>query len=302
LPANAPAAEPAESASVELVLEARPRDLGGFSVRRALPAGARRLVGPCIFFDHFGPVRLPPGTGFDVRPHPHIALATVTYLFEGEIVHRDNLGSLQAIRPGDINWMLAGRGIAHSERSSPEKRRDGQSLHGIQSWVALPRAAEEAEPSFAHHGAATIPQVRQPGVVLDVLAGTAYGRQSPVNVLSPTLYAHARLEDGARLPVDDQHPERAVYVVEGAVRCDGRRFEVGTMVVLRPGASVTLDAEGPTRIMLVGGAPLDGERHVWWNFVASSPEQIERAKADWKAGRFPSIPGDDQEFIPLPES
>jgi redox-sensitive bicupin YhaK (pirin superfamily) len=290
----------AESSSVELLIDGRPRDLGGFSVRRVLPSAARRLVGPFIFFDHLGPAELPVGEGMDVRPHPHIALATVTFLFEGEIDHRDSLGSVRTIRPGDVNWMLAGHGIAHSERSGPESRRAGVKLHGIQSWVALPTEREEAEPSFEHHPAASIPKVRLEGVTFDVIAGTAYGERSPVSVLSPTLYVHARLEAGARAPVDDEHEERAIYVVEGSVGCDGRSFQAGTMVVLRPGAKVMLESSERSRVMLVGGAKLAGERHVWWNFVSSSKERIERAKEDWQNRRFPSIPGDDVEFIPLP--
>jgi redox-sensitive bicupin YhaK (pirin superfamily) len=305
LPANEPACIPGESAAIELVLAARARDVDGFSVRRVLPASSRRLVGPFIFFDHMGPARLPTGRGLDVRPHPHIALATVTYLFEGEILHRDNLGSVQPIRPGDINWMLAGRGVVHSERSSEEQRRQGPQVHGLQCWVALPLAHEEDAPRFEHHPAAAIPVVDQPGARLEVLAGTAYGARSPVGVVSPTLYVHGRLRAGARLPVDGDHEERAFYVVEGEVACDGHPFGAGTMVVLRPGAPVTLEAAGPARLVLVGGARLDGERHVWWNFVSSTRAGIERAKQDWRGGpqpgRFAPIPNDDAEFIPLPD-
>jgi redox-sensitive bicupin YhaK (pirin superfamily) len=288
------------SSAVELVLPARPRDLGGFSVRRALPASQRRLVGPFIFFDHMGPVHLPPGSGVDVRPHPHIGLATVTYLFEGELVHRDSLGSLQTIRPGDVNWMMAGRGIAHSERTDPGSRPRGAPLHGIQSWVALPIEREEDEPSFAHHPASALPRIARGGAALDVIAGTAYGARSPVAVLSPTLYVHARLDAGARLPVEDGHAERAVYVVEGAVTLEGRAFEEGTLVVVRPGAEATLEARGPARLMIVGGARLEGERHIFWNFVSSSQARIERAKADWHSERFPLVAGDEEERIPLP--
>lgn len=300
LPANEPECLNDESASVELLIDARPRDLGGFAVRRVLPAAQRRLVGPFIFYDHMGPANLPLGVGFDVRPHPHIALATVTYLFNGEIDHRDSVGSVKTIRPGDVNWMVAGRGIAHSERSSPESRRDGVRIHGIQSWVALPLEHEETEPRFEHHPSSTIPRVQMDNAVLDVIAGTAYGAKSPVGVLSPTLYVHARLDSGARLPMDDEHEERAIYVVEGTIGCDGRVFRPGTMVVLRPGTKVMIEADEPARVMLVGGAKLEGDRHVWWNFVSSSQERLERAKDDWKNGRFPKVPGDD-EFIPLPE-
>jgi hypothetical protein len=302
LPANEPDCVHAESKSVELLIDARPRDLGGgFSVRRVLPAMSRRLVGPFIFYDHMGPANLPLGVGFDVRPHPHIALATVTYLFNGEIDHRDSLGSMQTIRPGDVNWMVAGRGIVHSERSGPESRREGVRIHGIQSWVALPTELEEMEPRFEHHPSASIPVVRFEGATLDIIAGTAYGERSPVGVVSPTLYVHARMEAGARIPMDETHEERAIYIAEGAIGCDGRAFRHGTMVVLRPGTNVMIEALEPTRAMLVGGGRLAGDRYIWWNFVSSSQERLERAKDDWKSGRFPKIPGDDAEFIPLPE-
>jgi redox-sensitive bicupin YhaK (pirin superfamily) len=284
------------------VIDPRPRDLGGFTVRRLLPAAGNRMVGPFIFLDHMGPAVMERGRGMDVRPHPHIALATVTYLFEGEIIHRDTLGSELAIRPGDVNWMLAGRGIAHSERSSAEERARGVRLHGIQSWVAWPTAHEEDAPAFAHHAARTLPKLRRPGAELTVIAGTAYGERSPVGVLSPTLYVDARLEAGARLKVDEEHPQRAVHVAEGIARIGERRIGPGVMAVLRPGAEVTVEAEGPSRLMLVGGAPLDGDRHIWWNFVSSSKERIERAKDDWRNGRFGKVPGDDKEWIPLPES
>jgi redox-sensitive bicupin YhaK (pirin superfamily) len=301
LPAHDPVCLDADSSSVELLLEARPRDIGGFSVRRVLPSARRRLVGPFIFFDHMGPAQLPVGTGLDVRPHPHIGLATVTFLFEGEIVHRDSLGSVQAIRPGDINWMVAGRGIVHSERSSPPARAQGVRLHGLQCWVALPLEHEEARPSFQHHDRAVLPAVQLPGAQLDVLVGSAYGAHSPVRVLSPTLYVHARLAAGARLPVDGDYQDRAIYVVEGSVTCDERSFESGTMVVLRSGVRTTIGCSGPARVMIVGGDRLTGERHVWWNYVASSLARIEQAKEDWKNGRFPRVPGDEMEFIPLPE-
>lgn len=285
---------------IALVVEARPRDLGGFGVRRALPAGGRRMVGPFIFFDHLGPTELPPGRGIDVRPHPHIGLATVTYLFAGEMVHRDSLGSHQPIRPGDVNWMLAGRGIVHSERTGDEVRRRGGPLHGIQSWVALPRADEENAPFFDHHPAETIPEVERPGAALRVVAGTAYGARSPVRISSPTLYVAATLEAGIALPLPDEHPERAVYVVEGELAVGPRRFGPGAMVVLRPGPA-EVRALAAARLVIIGGAPLEGERHIWWNFVASAPERIERAKADWREGRFGVVPGDERELIPLPE-
>lgn len=301
LPANSPDTHALDGSVVELAIDARSRDLGGgFVVKRLLPSPRQRLVGPFIFFDQMGPVTLAPGDGMDVRPHPHIALATVTYLFAGEILHRDSLGSVQAIHPGDVNWMLAGQGIVHSERSSESTRREGQTLHGIQSWVALPSAAEESAPRFEHHPASSIPTVVREGVVLDVIAGTAYGQRSPVGVLSPTLYVHARLEAGATLPVDDEHEQRAVYVVEGEVELDGRRFVEGTMVVLVAGADASLLAHTASRVMLLGGEKLAGERHLFWNFVSSDPARLERAKEDWRERRFPVVPGDDVEFIPLP--
>ena len=302
LPAHEPACSSAESEQLELVIDARPRDLGGFTVRRVLPSVRRRLVGPFIFFDQMGPADLAAGTGFDVRPHPHIALATVTYLFSGEIDHRDSLGSLQTIRPGDVNWMIAGRGITHSERSGPESRQTGQRLHGIQSWVALPLEHEETEPRFEHHCRASIPHLELEGVQLDVIAGTAYGQRSPVGVLSPTFYVHAQLDAGARLPLDDEHEERAVYVVEGSLACDGQRALPGTLLVVRPGVRPVFKSAERSRVMLVGGAKLSGERHIFWNFVSSSRDRLERAKDDWKSGRFPKIPGDDVEFIPLPQT
>ncbi len=301
LPANEPECVHATSACVELLIDARPRDLGGFEVRRVLPSVQRRLVGPWIFFDHMGPAAIAPGTGFDVRPHPHIGLATVTYLFDGRIDHRDSLGSFQSIRPGDVNWMVAGRGIVHSERSDAEARRDGLCIHGIQSWVALPLEHEETEPSFAHHPQSTLPRVERDGAVLDVIAGTAYGERSPAKVLSPTLYVHALLEPGARLPIDDEHEERAIYVVEGGIGLDGRTFAPGTLVVFRPGSKATITCREKTRVMILGGAKLEGTRTVYWNFVSSSKERIERAKTDWREERFPTIPGDDEERIPLPQ-
>lgn len=287
--------------SIELVIEARPRNLGGFSVRRVLPAKERRQVGPFVFFDHMGPVDMPAGQGADVRPHPHIGLATITYLYAGEMMHRDSIGSAQSIRPGDVNWMSAGRGIAHSERTPPEAREQGGPMHGLQTWVALPRSEEESEPRFEHHPRATIPEIEKPGAVLHVVAGTAYDRESPVGVVSPTLYVQAELQAGAQLPLDDTHPERAVYVVEGEIECESRVFVPGTLFVLATGARVSIRANAVAKLALVGGAPLDGPRHIFWNFVSSSKERIELAKSDWRERRFPPIPGDDVEFIPLPE-
>jgi len=266
-----------------------------------LPSAQRKLVGPFIFYDHLCRVDFAPGQGLDVRPHPHIALATVTYLFEGAFLHRDNLGYAQLIRPGDVNWMIAGRGIAHSERTPPELRASGGPLHGIQCWVALPREHEEVEPSFSHHPASTIPRPSRPGVALSVIAGSAYGVTSPVRVLSPTLYVHADMAAGSRLEVDPQHAERAVYVAAGRVRLGAVEYGEGTLLVLPPGA-VEIASSAGAQAMLLGGAPLDGDRHIYWNFVSSSLERLEQAKRDWREGRFGKVTGDEHEFIPLPEA
>lgn len=286
--------------SVELLIQGRPRDLGGFSVRRVLPSPKRRLVGPFIFLDQMGPAEIAPGAGFDVRPHPHIALATLTYLFDGEIVHRDSVGSLQTIRPGDVNWMVAGRGIVHSERAPDALRASGFRIHGLQCWVALPRAEEECEPRFSHHPKASIPTLSRAGVLIDVIAGTAFGQRSPVEVLSPTLYVHARMDAAAKLNVDAEHRERAVYVIEGALECEGQKFEAGTLAVLKTDATPSVTALEKTRLVLLGGATMDGERHMFWNFVSSSLARIEQAKKDWAEERFPLVPGDEVERIPLP--
>jgi redox-sensitive bicupin YhaK (pirin superfamily) len=288
------------SGGVEARIAGRMRDLGGFEVRRVLPAQERQRVGPFIFFDHFGPVAFGPGQGMDVRPHPHIGLATVSYLFEGEIVHRDSLGSRQPIRPGDVNWMVAGQGIVHSERTSADVRAQGGRVHGLQCWVALPIDAEEVAPRFEHHPGATLPVVRHPGATLRVVAGSAYGLTAPIGVLSPTLYVDVELAAGAEVPVDDEHQERAVYVVAGSVVCQGQRIEPGVLTVLRPGAALSLVADQPARAVLIGGAPLAGPRHIEWNFVSSSSERIEQAKSDWRERRFPTVPDDAQERIPLP--
>jgi len=287
---------------VQRVLEGQSRDLGGFSVRRVLPAGRLQTVGPFIFFDHMGPAVFAPGAGVDVRPHPHIGLATVTYLFAGEFMHRDSLGSAQLIRPGDVNWMVAGRGIVHSERTPPQARQSpgGAPIHGIQTWIALPREREEIEPSFEHHPAPAIPEIRRRGVAMRLIAGSAYGATAPTAVFSPMFYLAADCEAGAVLELPDEHVERAVYVVDGAVEADGESYGAGHMIVLEAATSATLRAAAPARVMLLGGAPLDGARHIWWNFVSSSAGRIERAKADWREERFAAVPGDD-ERIPLPE-
>jgi len=288
------------AARIERVIEPRPRDLGGFEVRRVLPAGGRQMVGPFIFFDHMGPAEFAPGGGIDVRPHPHVCLATVTYLFTGEIVHRDSLGFVQPIRPGDVNWMTAGRGIVHSERTDPELRKTGTRIHGIQSWVALPKSAEESDPAFFHHPAASLPTIEREGVRMRVIAGTAFGQRSPVAVFSETLYVDVALTKGGQLEVPDEHRERAIYVAEGRIAFDGAEFDGGRMIVLDEGATAAIRAAADSRLLLVGGAPMDGPRYIWWNFVASSRERIDRARDDWAAQRFAKVPG-ETEFIPLPD-
>ena len=290
-----------EQHAVMITLEPKPRDLGdNFMVRRALPAIEKRMVGPFIFWDEFGPSHFPVGKGLDVRPHPHINLATVTYLFDGEIFHRDTLGSAQAVTPGDVNWMNAGRGIAHSERTSEELRATGSPIGGIQSWVALPEAHEESEPFFKHHAIAELPVIEEGGKVVRVIAGSLYGKTSPVKTYSEMFYADAQLETGASLPLGAEHEERGLYLTAGEIEIAGDRFEKGRLLVFRPGDAVTIKALTPARFMLLGGANL-GPRHIWWNFVSSRKERIEQAKEDWRAGRFGVVPGDDKEFIPLPD-
>ncbi|WP_421708979.1 pirin family protein [Algihabitans sp.] len=285
----------------EIEIPGRERDLGdGFMVRRVLPFAKRRLVGPFVFFDEMGPANFAPGQGLDVRPHPHIGLATVTYLFEGEILHRDSLGSVQTIQPGAVNWMTAGRGIAHSERTPDDARRNGQRLHGIQTWIALPRAQEKHEPAFIHHPADRLPQASQDGVVLRVIAGEAFGLVSPVAVFSPTLYVAIEMAAGATLEVPPEYKERGVYPVSGELEINDTPCPVGHLQVLTPGSRVTLRAAGATQALLLGGDSLEGQRHIWWNFVASEPEMIEQAKADWRNQHFDPVPG-ETEFIPLPE-
>jgi redox-sensitive bicupin YhaK (pirin superfamily) len=287
--------------AIDLVIVPRSVDLGGFAVRRALPHVRRRMVGPFIFFDHFGPVEFRAGQGIDVRPHPHIGLATVSFLFDGEIMHRDSLGSAAAIHPGDVNLMTAGRGIVHSERTAPDHRAGGERLHGLQLWLAMPAADEEIAPTFAHHDQAELPVVAGDGKIVRVVIGSLYGKRSPVPTLSDTILADAALTPGAVLPIDAQTQERALYVVAGEIDIAGDRFAAGRLLVLRPGDSMTATAASEARIILVGGAAMDGPRHVWWNFVSSRKERIEQAKADWKLRRFDTVPGDEAEFIPLPE-
>ena len=286
--------------SIARVIDGSPRDLGGFSVRRLLPAPGRRTIGPFIFFDHMGPVAFETGHGVDVRPHPHIGLATVTYLFEGELLHRDSLGTEQVIRPGDVNWMTAGRGIVHSERTPPSVRRgtQGSRLLGIQTWVALPTADEEADPSFVHYPARELPQGGDQGTRLRLVAGEAWGMHSPVAVSSPTLFAAASMVDGAELVLPDNYLERAIYVAQGGVEIAGNHHAQGTLVEFAPGEA-RIRSVNDSRVIVLGGAPLDGPRYIWWNFVSSSQARIERAKQDWRQERFAPVPG-DPERIPLP--
>ena len=291
---------------LEMVIVTRVREIvDDFKVRRALPSAKRRMVGPFIFLDQMGPEVLRSGRGLDVAPHPHIGLATVTYLFEGELMHRDGLGTVQPIRPGEINWMTAGRGIAHSERTPQKMRLSGSQLFGIQSWVAMPKKYEESDPEFAHHGTEELPVIEGEGKRVRIITGSLYGAQSPVQTLSEMFYADITLVEGARLLIPSEHEERAAYIVEGSVELlphDGT-YSAGQLLIFKPGTEITLRAHesSSARMMLLGGEPMDGPRHIWWNFVSSSKERIEQAKEDWKAGRFAPVP-DETEFIPLPNS
>ena len=283
------------------ILRGKMREMGdGFAVARVLPQTERRSIGPFVFFDYFGPVQFAPGRGIDVRPHPHIGLATVTYLFEGSQVHRDSLGSVQEILPGDVNWMTAGRGIVHSERTGPAVRAAGHRLHGIQSWVGLPAADEETAPDFHHVAKADLPMRRDGGMCLRIVAGAAFGLSAPVKTFSPIFYVDAEFAAGTRLDMTTDYPERAIFAVSGALETNGRRLEAGDMALLDADETAEIHAPDGGRAMLLGGAPLDGPRQLWWNFVASSSERIERAKADWQAMRLGTIAG-DPEFIPLPD-
>ena len=283
------------------VIVPRPRDIGGFDVRRVLPSLEVRSVGPFVFFDQMGPAELAPGQGIDVRPHPHIGLATVTYLIDGSIVHRDSLGTVQTIEPGAVNWMTAGRGIVHSERSDTELRKRRQKLYGIQIWVALPRAHEETEPDFTHYSAASLPVSEGEGTTVRVIAGNFGGQTSPVKTLSALFYADAVLQRGRSLTLENAYEERGIYLLEGSVAIREQVFEPGRLLVFSGGDEISVSAVSSARVLLFGGAPLDGSRHLWWNFVSSSRERIERAKADWKEKRFAAVPG-ETEFIPLPEN
>ena len=285
---------------VQMVIDQRRRDLGGFEVGRVLPHPQRRMVGPFIFFDHMGPVSFPPGIprSVDVRPHPHIGLATVTYLLEGEIMHRDSVGSEQPIRPAEVNWMIAGRGITHSERFE-QARAEGGAMHGLQAWVALPSESEETDPSFLHYGAQQLPVLQERGLKVRIIAGRAFGQEAQVRTHSPTFYVHAELAEGASVEMPADYAERAAYVVSGEVSAGGERFQPGQMLVFGPEDSTIITAQKSSVVMLLGGEPV-GPRFIEWNFVSSSKERIEQAKADWRAGRMKLPDLDSDEFIPLP--
>lgn len=301
LPAEEPQAKTAPACrALETIVVPRPRDLGGFEVRRALPSAERQNIGPFVFFDQMGPAELAPGSGIDVRPHPHIGLATVTYLFQGTIVHRDSLGSVQAIEPGAVNWMTAGRGIVHSERSDNELRQRRQKLYGLQIWVALPRRYEETDPDFTHYAADLLPQIDSEGKTVRVIAGSLFGKASPVKTFSKLFYGDTVCRPGASLLLNNEYEERGIYLLEGDVDIHGQRFEPGRLLIFSSGDEITIKAVSAARFVLFGGEPLDSPRHLWWNFVSSSRARIEQAKSDWKNGRFAPVPG-DSDFIPLPE-
>jgi redox-sensitive bicupin YhaK (pirin superfamily) len=287
---------------IELMITPRSKDLGGFSVRRILPFMKKRTVGPFIFLDHAGPAVVSATSGIDVRPHPHIGLSTVTYLFEGVAFHRDSLGSAQEIRPGAINWMTAGRGIVHSERTPTEVRRQGGLIHGLQSWVALPHAHEETEPEFFHYAKTTVPEFSELGVPLRLLVGTCFGHKSPVKVYSDMFYLEIKWKKGQRFTIDGRTREVAVYPITGDVRVAGEHVSAGTMAVARVGHEIEVEALTDLHAVCLGGEPLDGPREIWWNFVSSSKERIERAKTEWREHQFPPVPGDEKDFIPLPDA
>ena len=288
-------------ASIDQVIVPRSKDIGGFEVRRVLPSRERRTIGPFVFFDQMGLGAFKPGQGLDVRPHPHIGLATITYLYSGEIMHRDSLNTKQVIRPGAVNLMTAGRGIVHSERSPDDSRATDSELFGLQAWIALPKASEEIDPDFSHHPAESLPIIEDGGARARMLAGSAYGQAAPVPVKSETLYVDIELQPGARLPIDSPHEERGLYIAEGSVEVDGQTYPAGQLLVLKPGVQFTIGSRTGARVALLGGEPLDGPRHLWWNFVHSDKARIEQAKADWVAGRFDRVI-DDSEWIPLPDA
>ena len=290
---------------IDTLIIPRARDLGGFEVRRALPAPKRQMVGPFIFFDQMGPAEFLPTRGMDVRPHPHIGLATISYLHRGRMHHRDSLGTDQWIEPGAVNWMVAGNGITHSERTDDETQVDPMPFFGIQTWVALPENAEETAPLFEHVPEAKLPVIEGEGKSVRLILGSAYGEEAPVKTFSEMFYGDVMLEAGAAIPMPDDHEDRGVYVIEGTVEIAGDQFEAGQMMVFRPGDAVTVKAVTGARLMMLGGETLNGPRHIWWNFVASSKEKIEAAKeawraGDWQHGRFQLPPNDRNEFIPLP--
>jgi redox-sensitive bicupin YhaK (pirin superfamily) len=292
---DAPAAD-----LVEHIILPRARDLGGFTVGRVLPTAKRQMVGPFIFLDTFGPGEMLITEKFDVRPHPHIGLATVTYINAGRLVHRDSVGSEQEIVPGDVNWMTAGRGIAHSERARPEDKGRMRPVGGFQTWVALPKDREETAPAFAHHAKAALPVIGGGDVTVRLIVGSLYGERSPVATFSEMFYADVQMAPGGVLPVDSEHEERAVFILDGTVEVAGDRFEAGRLLIFRPGDRLAIRALSEAKLMLLGGEPMDGPRHIWWNFVSSSKERIDAAKADWAAGRFDKVFGDEEEFIPAP--
>lgn len=293
--------DPRSVDAIETGIVSRAVDLGEMAVCRALPSRERQMVGPFIFFDEMGPAEFLTDQGVDVRPHPHINLATLTYLLQGRIWHRDSTGADQLIEPGAVNWMRAGRGVVHSERTDDEKKATGQRLSGVQSWMALPVAAEESDPAFLHHAATETPVIEAHGVTARLIAGDAFGASSPLAVASPTLYADAQLAAGAVMPVDAGYDERAIYVLEGEIAIAGDRFERGQLLVLRSGDPHAVRAVTAARVMLFGGEPMEGPRWIWWNFVSSRLDRIEQAKEEWARGRFDTVPGDEAEFIPLPE-
>ena len=292
--------------AIETVIVPRARDLGSFEVRRALPSTSRQMVGPFIFFDQMGPAEFLTGQGIDVRPHPHIGLGTVTYLYDGSLYHRDSLGTSMQIEPGAVNWMIAGRGITHSERTADAVRAQDSSLFGIQTWVALPESAEEVDPGFEHHAEDALPDFDDEGARVRLILGDAYGQRSPVSTYSDIFYADVQLQAGATMPLPDNHEDRGIYVVQGEIEVAGCSFEAGRMMVFRPGDAITIRATRASRLMMLGGATLEGPRYIWWNFVASSQEKIDAAKeawreGDWEHGRFQLPPDDHDEFIPAPE-
>lgn len=288
--------------AVDLLIVPRSVDLGEMTVRRALPSVKRQMVGPFIFFDQMGPAEFLTDQGIDVRPHPHINLSTLTYLLEGEILHRDSLGTELAIQPGAVNWMCAGRGIVHSERTSTERKANGQRLFGLQTWMALPTDVEEADPAFMHHGVGELPVIDSDGINARLIAGSMLGETSPLQVSSETLYADVRLAKGKQLPLDRRYDERALYMLSGSIKIAGDSFEPGQLVILRRAAEVLIQADSDAHFMIFGGDPMEGPRYIWWNFVSSRLDRIEQAKEEWSKGQFDTVPGDEEDFIPLPEN